>query len=129
MPMHVMQVISFNMGSLGFLTNHNFNSMSQDLTEVIYGSESLEQCAIDGSVSQHTVAFALVLQRDVVCSLIVQAALTGRGLIYVTVAHAVQSGSWLSSCGTLSIFLSFFWVGSFQQNCCIVSGANKYCKI
>ena len=38
------------MGSLGFLTNHNFKSMNHDLKEVIYGSESLEQCSIDGSV-------------------------------------------------------------------------------
>lgn len=45
-----MQVISFNMGSLGFLTNHDFKSMQRDLNEVIFGSESLEQCSIDGSV-------------------------------------------------------------------------------
>jgi len=38
------------MGSLGFLTNHDFKSMHQDLNEVIFGSESLEQCSIDGSV-------------------------------------------------------------------------------
>ena len=30
--------------------------MEQDLTEVIEGSESLEQCAIDGSVSLPTSA-------------------------------------------------------------------------
>ena len=47
----LLQVISFNMGSLGFLTNHHFKSMQHDLKEVIFGSESLEQCAIDGSVS------------------------------------------------------------------------------
>ena len=39
------------MGSLGFLTNHHFKSMQEDLNEVIFGSESLEQCSIDGSVS------------------------------------------------------------------------------
>ncbi len=38
------------MGSLGFLTNHDFKSMQRDLNEVIFGSESLEQCSIDGSV-------------------------------------------------------------------------------
>ncbi|DBB11368.1 TPA: hypothetical protein ACH3X3_006790 [Trebouxia sp. C0006] len=43
-------VISFNMGSLGFLTNHDFKSMHKDLNEVIFGSESLEQCSIDGSM-------------------------------------------------------------------------------
>ena len=30
--------------------------MERDLTEVIEGSESLEQCAIDGSVSLHVTA-------------------------------------------------------------------------
>ena len=46
------QVISFNMGSLGFLTNHDFKGMHEDLNEVIFGSkEGLEQCSIDGSVS------------------------------------------------------------------------------
>ena len=36
---------------MGFLTNHDYNSMQEDLQEVIDGSETLEQCAIDGSVS------------------------------------------------------------------------------
>lgn len=45
-----LQVISFNLGSMGFLTNHDYNSMQQDLQEVVDGSETLEQCAIDGSV-------------------------------------------------------------------------------
>ena len=35
---------------MGFLTNHDYNSMQEDLQEVIDGSETLEQCAIDGSV-------------------------------------------------------------------------------
>lgn len=43
-------VISFNLGSLGFLTNHHFKSMHEDLNEVIFGSEELEQCSIDGSM-------------------------------------------------------------------------------
>lgn len=35
---------------MGFLTNHDYNSMQEDLQEVIDGSETLEQCAVDGSV-------------------------------------------------------------------------------
>ena len=60
-----MQVISFNLGSLGFLTNHSWQEWQQDIMSVIYGSENLEQCAIDGSVSVHlmkcTLLFASLL--------------------------------------------------------------------
>ena len=55
-----LQVISFNLGSMGFLTNHDYNSMQEDLQEVIDGSETLEQCAIDGSVRDYT-SLALTL--------------------------------------------------------------------
>ena len=48
-----LQVISFNLGSMGFLTNHDYKSMQADLLEVIEGSETLEQCSIDGSVGLH----------------------------------------------------------------------------
>lgn len=62
------QVISFNLGSMGFLTNHDYNSMQEDLREVIDGSETLEQCAIDGSVrswSSNTVFEILLLHTQV----------------------------------------------------------------
>ena len=47
------QVISFNLGSLWFLTNHSWQEGRHDILSVIHGSENLEQCAIDGSVSYH----------------------------------------------------------------------------
>eukprot|EP00891_Asterochloris_glomerata_P004965 jgi/Astpho2/4965/Aster-06700 len=43
-------VISFNLGSLGFLTNHSWQEWRHDILSVIHGSENLEQCAIDGSM-------------------------------------------------------------------------------
>lgn len=48
---------------MGFLTNHDYNSMQEDLQEVIDGSETLEQCAIDGSVSDYTrLALTMLMQ-------------------------------------------------------------------
>ncbi len=52
------------MGSLGFLTNHDFKSMHDDLNEVIYGSEALEQCSIDGSVSIMSTCGSRLRQHD-----------------------------------------------------------------
>ena len=39
-----MQVLAFNMGSLGFLTNHLYRSYQRDVRNLIYGAESLGQC-------------------------------------------------------------------------------------
>ena len=44
------QVISFNLGSLGFLTNHLYKNYVEDLTGVIHGRQDLGHCSIDGSV-------------------------------------------------------------------------------
>ena len=43
-------VISFSLGSLGFLTNHTLASAEDDLRGVIYGCEDLDQCALDEEV-------------------------------------------------------------------------------
>ena len=43
-------VISFSLGSLGFLTNHTLATAEDDLRGVIYGCEDLEQCALDEEV-------------------------------------------------------------------------------
>ena len=42
-----MQLIAFNLGSLGFLTNHFYENYIRDLKGVIYGREDLEQCCLD----------------------------------------------------------------------------------
>jgi NAD+ kinase len=39
-------VISFNMGSLGFLTNHSFHEHREALSAVITGRERLESCSV-----------------------------------------------------------------------------------
>lgn len=44
-------VISFNMGSLGFLTNHKFEDFEADIHNVIYGSEDTSPCALPGMFS------------------------------------------------------------------------------
>ena len=41
------QLIAFNLGSLGFLTNHFYENYIRDLKGVIYGREDLEQCCLD----------------------------------------------------------------------------------
>ena len=43
-------VISFSLGSLGFLTNHTLATAEDDLRGVIYGCEDLDQCALDEEV-------------------------------------------------------------------------------
>ena len=42
-----LQLIAFNLGSLGFLTNHFYQNYIRDLKGVIYGRESLDQCSMD----------------------------------------------------------------------------------
>ncbi|KAG2493282.1 hypothetical protein HYH03_008418 [Edaphochlamys debaryana] len=39
-------VIAFNMGSMGFLTNHDFGNFRDDLRDVIYGGTKLDSCAL-----------------------------------------------------------------------------------
>ena len=41
-----LQLIAFNLGSLGFLTNHFYENFIRDLKGVIYGREELEQCSV-----------------------------------------------------------------------------------
>jgi NAD+ kinase len=41
-------VICFNLGSLGFLTNHSFSDFRRDLRDVIHGGEGLEECCMPG---------------------------------------------------------------------------------
>ena len=43
-------VISFNLGSLGFLTNHTFDDFRRDLRDVITGGEDLVECSLPGEV-------------------------------------------------------------------------------
>ena len=43
-------VISFNMGSLGFLTNHSFHEHREALAGVISGRERLDSCSVASSV-------------------------------------------------------------------------------
>ncbi|GAX83042.1 hypothetical protein CEUSTIGMA_g10468.t1 [Chlamydomonas eustigma] len=38
-------VIAFNLGSLGFMTNHDYQSFREDLDSVIFGSQELESCS------------------------------------------------------------------------------------
>lgn len=42
------QVISFNLGSLGFLTNHGFEDFREDLRDVIYGGYGFDVCSAPG---------------------------------------------------------------------------------
>ena len=44
-------VISFNMGSLGFLTNHSYHEHREALAAVISGRERLESCSVTASTT------------------------------------------------------------------------------
>ena len=39
-------LISFNLGSLGFLTNHDFRHFRANLSDVIHGCEDLSECSM-----------------------------------------------------------------------------------
>ncbi len=39
-------MISFNLGSMGFLANHDFATFKHDLLDVIYGSTRLDSCTL-----------------------------------------------------------------------------------
>jgi hypothetical protein len=54
-----MQVVSFNMGSLGFLTNHQFSDFKDDLAGVMAGTESLEECSPEGATVRPPASFLL----------------------------------------------------------------------
>eukprot|EP00877_Chromochloris_zofingiensis_P011729 jgi/Chrzof1/680/Cz01g24260.t1 len=41
-------VLSFHLGSMGFLTNHHFKDFRRDLRQVIYGYQELETCSSIG---------------------------------------------------------------------------------
>lgn len=45
------QVISFNLGSMGFLTNHSYKNYAEDIMGVINGDQDLGHCAMDQEVS------------------------------------------------------------------------------
>eukprot|EP01026_Neomeris_dumetosa_P029082 TRINITY_DN23575_c0_g2_i9.p1 TRINITY_DN23575_c0_g2~~TRINITY_DN23575_c0_g2_i9.p1 ORF type:complete len:438 (+),score=38.63 TRINITY_DN23575_c0_g2_i9:168-1481(+) len=58
-------IIAFNFGSLGFLTNHDFNDFKQDIKDVIYGCEMLRECSFDeGQQLGIHVALRMRLQCD-----------------------------------------------------------------
>ena len=44
------QVISFNLGSMGFLTNHSYKNYAEDILGVINGDQDLGHCAMDQEV-------------------------------------------------------------------------------
>lgn len=44
---YVPPIIGFNLGSMGFLTNHNIESFRDDLHGVIHGRHQLETCSMD----------------------------------------------------------------------------------
>eukprot|EP00882_Tetradesmus_deserticola_P008674 GHRQ01009145.1.p1 GENE.GHRQ01009145.1~~GHRQ01009145.1.p1 ORF type:complete len:323 (+),score=97.29 GHRQ01009145.1:158-1126(+) len=44
---HIPPVVSFHLGSMGFLTNHPYPDFKQELRQVIYGCQKLATCSID----------------------------------------------------------------------------------
>lgn len=47
----LLQVMAFNMGSLGFLTNHSFPEFMSDLQSLIYGCQKLDACTFSNDIS------------------------------------------------------------------------------
>jgi NAD+ kinase len=56
---NVPPIISFHLGSLGFLSQHRYDSMCESLKSVIYGNTTLESCSITDCASGMGVFVAL----------------------------------------------------------------------
>ncbi len=70
-----MQVISFNLGSMGFLTNHSYRNYEEDLMGVITGDQDLGHCSMDQEVKikqfiAHMIYINIVVIIIHVCKLI-----------------------------------------------------------
>lgn len=49
---HVPPIIAFHLGSLGFLSQHSYGTVTEDLSNVIYGRSNPSACSLpDGSAS------------------------------------------------------------------------------
>lgn len=62
-------VISFHLGSLGFLTHHRFEECQQALRDVIYGSADTSPCSIPGSYSA---GIMITLRMRLLCEVVRQ---------------------------------------------------------
>lgn len=64
-------VLSFNLGSLGFLTNHGYSEYRKALREVIYGSQKLETCSMDGlgTKGEEKLGFHVTLRMRLECEI------------------------------------------------------------
>lgn len=60
-------VISFNLGSLGFLTNHDFEDFRKDLHDVIYGGYDCDECSGPGEVIR---GVYITLRMRLLCSVL-----------------------------------------------------------
>lgn len=71
---HIPPLISFNLGSLGFLTNHTYDDYKAALRDVIYGSQHLETCgamaSLDGSIDDNTLGVMITLRMRLLCEII-----------------------------------------------------------
>lgn len=60
-----LQILSFHLGSLGFLTNHSFEEHETALHSVIHGSEDTSPCAIPG---MYSVGVMITLRMRLTCT-------------------------------------------------------------
>lgn len=70
---HIPPVVSFHLGSMGFLTNHNFKEFKRELRQVIYGYQKLDTCSMDsmdlGPNSNH-LGVMITLRMRLECSIV-----------------------------------------------------------
>ena len=66
-------VLSFHLGSMGFMTNHGFDDFKRDLRSLIYGCQNLETCAsasTDSLDSANRLGVMVTLRMRLECSVL-----------------------------------------------------------
>ncbi|GBF92618.1 ATP-NAD kinase [Raphidocelis subcapitata] len=67
-------VLSFHLGSMGFMTNHSFDEYKRDLRNLIYGCQNLDTCgsldSLDGSASANKLGVMVTLRMRLECSVL-----------------------------------------------------------
>ena len=101
---NVPPVIAFHLGSLGFMSQHNYDNMKSDISGVIHGHAPLNNCKVSGDCENSTGVFVSLRMR-LLCEL------TRKGKLGIEQTHEVRA-KLSDPCPQL--FLSLITLSSYQ---------------
>eukprot|EP00878_Enallax_costatus_P018424 GHUV01019396.1.p1 GENE.GHUV01019396.1~~GHUV01019396.1.p1 ORF type:complete len:304 (+),score=103.66 GHUV01019396.1:507-1418(+) len=70
---HIPPVVSFHLGSMGFLTNHPYPDFRKELRQVIYGYQKLATCSMDNNdlpANSNALGVMITLRMRLSCSIV-----------------------------------------------------------